>query len=476
MELRYNGSGKVYYCDNEYCCDLYLNNILGGVLLKINIRDEHRLSSYLKIPLEIDYLCGELNTGFKFALFSLHSQSVKHLISYGKTEYTYIADYILYGIGKRKDNLEQEFTRVEYTLTDILKWGEDSAFIISNDHGLYVKKECIEKVLFSNNEYTIKYLVRCSMLPIVNSDLLRDNIEIQQKGIIEICYNSKQRLHIFIKLFEKVKSLIETAIFSRINIEAMSAYSDELVDKYGENVIERKIKIYGKGIKEIEKEKKENVRQTQWLSCNELISLNSFDKYFNSHEKLAPILELLLEPLYINNISNSRIFLNAVQALETYHSRFVSNNIADFKLRIDHLVEGQTDEVKEKNINYFMANSKMFITLESRIADLLKANWKIHFDTGEISHEDFPSVIAHTRNYYIHYDEGIKTKYRILDQEELPFYTMSLLKILDYYILLELGYSEDGTEIHNKINNRWGNISKNLQILRLSKKKKIISG
>lgn len=472
MELNYSGSGKVYYYGNEYCCDLYLNNKLGGVLLKINIRDEQGLSDFLKIPLEINYLCGELNTGFKFALFNLNRQSITHLISYRKTEYTYIADYILYGIDKREDNLEQEFTKVEYTLTNVLEWGEDSAFIISDDYGLSAKKEDVAKVLFSNNEYSIKYLVRGSMLPIVNAHLLRDNIEIQQKGIIEICYNSKQKLYSFIELFEKVKSLIETAIVSRINVEAMSAYSDELVDKYGESVFERQIKIYGKDIKEIEKEKKENVRKTKWLSCNELISLNSFEKYFIKHEKLTPILELFLEPLYVNNSSNSRVFLNVVQALETYHSRFVSNDIDDFKLRIEHLVDGQEAAIKEKNKKYFIANSKSFITLESRIADLLKANWKIHFDTGEISHEDFPAVIAHTRNYYIHYDERIKAKYRILNQEELTFYTKALLKILDYYILLELGYSEDGTEIHNKINNRWGNISKDLHILRLSREEK----
>ena len=70
---------------------------------------------------------------------------------------------------------------------------------------------------------------------------------------------------------------------------------------------------------------------------------------------------------------------------------------------------------------YLLANSRTFITLESRIADLLIANWKIHFDTGEIKHMDFPAVIAHTRHYYTHYDERIK-EYK--DEKNIPFYTV----------------------------------------------------
>lgn len=66
-----------------------------------------------------------------------------------------------------------------------------------------------------------------------------------------------------------------------------------------------------------------------------------------------------------------------------------------------------------------MAKSKKYITLESRLADLIIAEFNIIFDTGDIKHFDFPKVIADTRNYYIHYDERRKTKRRVLENSEL---------------------------------------------------------
>ena len=103
------------------------------------------------------------------------------------------------------------------------------------------------------------------------------------------------------------------------------------------------------------------------------------------------------------------------------------------------------------------------------MADLLLANHKIYFDTGEIKHIDFPSVVAHTRNYYIHYDESIKVEHRVFSEEELQFYNRSLLQILEYYILLELGFSETDVGLKKRLIDRWGNISQDLEILRISR-------
>ena len=116
-----------------------------------------------------------------------------------------------------------------------------------------------------------------------------------------------------------------------------------------------------------------------------------------------------------------------------------------------------------------MANSYKFITLESRIVDLLVADFNIYFDTGDIKHLDFPNIIANTRNYYIHYDENIKKKSKILTSEELGIYTRALIYILEYYILIELGFS-NFENIKKKLNDRWGSISQTLTIRNVSEK------
>ena len=83
------------------------------------------------------------------------------------------------------------------------------------------------------------------------------------------------------------------------------------------------------------------------------------------------------------------MFLNLTQALETYHSRFVTNDLNKFKDRVKNFVKGMPENNAEEIRKFLMANSKKFITLESRIADLLYANRKIYFDTGEIKCTDF---------------------------------------------------------------------------------------
>jgi len=127
------------------------------------------------------------------------------------------------------------------------------------------------------------------------------------------------------------------------------------------------------------------------------------------------VIELYLEIIYSKTISNRRVFLNIVQALETYHFRFKTNNLSDFKERVKtKILNNRPKERIEKDESFLMANSYKFITLESRLADLLLAEFQIYFDTGDIKYYDFPNVIANTRNYYIHYDESIKERGRVL--------------------------------------------------------------
>ncbi len=78
--------------------------------------------------------------------------------------------------------------------------------------------------------------------------------------------------------------------------------------------------------------------------------------------------------------------------------------------------------------------------------------------------------MLHTRNYYIHYDERIKEKHKILTEEELNFYNRSLYQILEYYILQELGFSNSRMQ-RDKITERWGRVSQDMDTLKMSREK-----
>lgn len=336
------------------------------------------------------------------------------------------------------------------------------------DFELISRSDNVCKSIYKGRNIAINYVVYGSVLPVVEQELLKEHIDLEQHGIIEIRFEKEEKLEKFIETFKKLKRLIEIASFRKINVEKVSAYSNDIVYSLGEKIIERSIEVYGQDIQENEHSEHSRNHIWKWISLSELIAQNSFEYYFDKHEMLSPVIELFLEPLYAGNNSETRIFLNIVQALETYHSRFVTNDFDEFKRRIEKITNNFSSTKSEELRKFFMAKSKSFITLESRISDLLFANGEICFDTGEIKHCEFPAIITHTRNYYIHYDERIKENYRVLTKKELQFYNRSLLQMLEYYILVELGFS-DSSVLKRKLSERWGKVSQDMEILRISR-------
>lgn len=468
MQLPYRGSGKVYFNTKEYQCDLYYSENLGGIVIKINIVDENTIGSFLQLPLEISCLSGQLDSGFKFTLLNLIRTGMENLISYGRSVYTFHAKYLLSGV-ESGNQAAPTFHKVQYTLSNIIEWGNESAYAIGEKLEITHTADDIKKQLYSGQDLTITYIVRTSATPLVDHEVLKEKITLEQHGILEISSVSEEPLSHFDNCFMRLKRLIEIASFKKVNVEKVQAYSSNILYTIGENTIERAVDIYGKDIQEYTIEEIPASHPWKWIGLQELIDHNSFSLYFDKHEKIAPIIELFLEPFHAENFSRTRVFLNIVQALETYHSRFITNDLDEFKSRIKEMLKNISPTNAKSYHGYLLANSRTFITLESRIADLLLACWKIHFDTGEIRHMDFPAVIAHTRHYYTHYDESIKVKHKVLSEEELQFYNRSLLQILEYYILLELGFSENDVGLKRRLTERWGNVSQDLEILKISR-------
>lgn len=468
MKLPYRGSGKIYYSENEYQCDLFYKESQGGIVLRIRVEIKQPFGNYLKFPLEVSCLCGQIESGFLFTLLNLTRCGMTEHYSFGYTEYLYNADYILCGVGGNKQ-IEQTFHKICFTLSNIIAWGGETVYTVGENYELISKHENITKTIIENPDYKISYSVAGSMLPVVNYELLQEIIQLKQTGTIIIEFNNEVEFDEFNGIIKIIKSLFEISMLRKVNIEKVIGFSSEVVYTIADNDFEQKIEIYGKDIKEGKNIIDDALQRMKWISISDLINNNSFNLYFEKHEKLAPIIELFLEPMYVEGSSTTRVFLNLVQALETYHSRFITNNIDSFKARIEDIVKEIPDDRKQGWIDFLLANSNRFITLESRLADLLIGNWKIRFDTGKIRYNDFPSVIAHSRNYYIHYDEGIKDNFRVLSEEELSFYNRSLFYILEFYILQELGFSNNTIEIKKKLQERWGNIQQDIELFDISR-------
>lgn len=465
MELSYSGSGLIFYNQKEYQCNLYTNQELGGILVEISVNDE--LANFLEFPFSIKFLSGELSSGYKFSLVNCSRGKMENLISEGRSVFTYYAQYMFEGVGEKHGECIKLY-KVTFGLTDIIEWGDISGYSIGKNYGIFENKNC-EKLIFENENFDIKYVVENSMLPISLHEILKENIILKQSGNIEITFKNEETIQKFDEILKKVKRLIELSTLRIIYVNKITGLSKKIYDMYGKEKIERPIEIISSDLNK-NTAINNKVKSWKWITLSELIENNSFENYFSKYELLEPIVELYLQIIESNQMSVIRIFLNVVQALETYHSRFKANKIEDFKNRIDAIIlKNRPKEFIENDKKFLMANSKSFITLESRIADLLIADFNIYFDTGDINHIEFPNVISKTRNYYIHYDEEIKESGRVLTEKELSIYNHVMIYMLEYYLLLELGFS-DIKQIREKLNNRWGNISTTLSLIKESQK------
>ena len=153
MELYYKGSGKISYSEKEYECDLYWNKDEGGILLNI-ISKSRETGTFFKFPLEIPFLIGELSSGLKFTLLNLKRKGVHDYFSDGYTEFSFYADYTLYGVANSKSN-EQTFHKIRFTLSNIVNWGGISIYELGENSTLINKTSETTKIILKN-KYKIK--------------------------------------------------------------------------------------------------------------------------------------------------------------------------------------------------------------------------------------------------------------------------------------------------------------------------------
>lgn len=206
---------------------------------------------------------------------------------------------------------------------------------------------------------------------------------------------------------------------------------------------------YCKHIVNNENSAKKLTKHDYLFSLSELKKAN-FSQWQETSTIMEPIIELYIDSLYNQNLSISRHFLNMVQALETYHSRRIACSLQEYKKRVERLLELRPEAFRETDRKLLLDGCKNFITLRSRIADLLLADYRFHFFTGDIELLEFPQLIADTRNYYTHYNS--KQRDKVLKGEDLVTTFHILRNILEFYLLQELGFEEDF--IHERIEER----------------------
>lgn len=453
------GSWSIGNSRSDYRGDLYLNQSEGGIVLNIHIPNKKNAPmSYFKFPLDIPFISGTTNDGAKITLIDCSRISTKSII--GSEEiYVYQAKFMLQGVNFKKED-EILFSKVKINIPGIIQWGNVSNYVSSSmeSTNVLIGLEQVNAIkIYSCDEYTLSYDLSFSF---PSTSLMREEIILNQTPYLVIESKlSIKPLKWFVNIALKMKRIIEIAMGRPLGFKTMFAESPEFFWEFGEGQKHlRPIEVTH--ALTLDKSKRQyidtTVTETDFLfNLEELSREANFSCWQEIALVMEPIIELYIDDLYNKELSISRHFLNMIQALETYHSRRIcSGSLGEYKKRVERITSDRKDD-KAEAIDFLLGfsknwNNKKQVPLRYRIADLILADFKFFFYTGEIHRLDFPKIITYTRNYYTHYSLSLENK--ALKDEDLVNAYYFLKNSLEFYLLKELGFNEDF--IHNRIRKR----------------------
>lgn len=450
VTLSVTGFWKINNRGEKLAGDLYLNEEEGGVVLYIRIPNKGPIMSYLELPLEISFITGFTINGAKMTIVNCSRISTNSRIG-SEEVFGYKADFMLDGVNFNEEE-DIKFSRMSISIPKIIQWGDVSNYVrpkLEGNESSLIDLKIIEPIeIYSNENYSISYYLNFSD----PFELMKEEIILKQIPYLIIDVQTIQRIEWFVEVANQMKQLIEIAIgvplsYGSMTVETPNVYYElEDNEKYNRSL---RVIHYCKHIVNNENSAKKLTKHDYLFSLSELKKAN-FSQWQETSTIMEPIIELYIDSLYNQNLSISRHFLNMVQALETYHSRRIACSLQEYKKRVERLLELRPEAFRETDRKLLLDGCKNFITLRSRIADLLLADYRFHFFTGDIELLEFPQLIADTRNYYTHYNS--KQRDKVLKGEDLVTTFHILRNILEFYLLQELGFEEDF--IHERIEER----------------------
>ncbi|AKG05349.1 hypothetical protein AAV35_011545 [Salimicrobium jeotgali] len=434
------GYWKINNIGEKYTGDLYLNKEEGGILLYIRIPNNGPIMSYLELPLEIPFITGTTINGAEITLVNCSRISTNSRVG-SEEVFGYNAQFMFNGVSFNKEE-DIKFSKMTICIPGIIEWGDVSNYISPDldKEGSLIDLKIVEPVrIYSNENYSISYYLTFSN----PFHLMKEEITLKQTPHLIIETQPIQTIEWFIKTANQMKRLIEIAVGVPLNYGSMIVENPEVYYEFDDDEKRiRPLEVFHayKHALSTKNSTKKIIKHDYLFSLSELRQAN-FSQWQEIAAIMEPIIELYIDSLYNHNLSISRHFLNMVQALETYHSRRIAYSLHDYKKRVEELVQLRPTPLRKQDREFLLDGSKGFVILRSRLADLLLADYRFVFHTGDFKLVEFPQLIATTRNYYTHYNEKLEDK--ILKGEDLIIAFHILRNILEFYLLKELGFEED---------------------------------
>lgn len=174
-------------------------------------------------------------------------------------------------------------------------------------------------------------------------------------------------------------------------------------------------------------------------TLSELSGVGAISSWYNQYDLLEPIINLYLIGIRGSAPSAETLFLNLVQGLETFHSRFIEDRYANYEKHVRKMIGDALDW--ESFLLKDIARKRGGVSLHDRIAYLIFDNGTLPFFSALYDIDPYTDKVVATRNYLTHYSRHRKNN--SFSPEELPYVNSELMALIEYHVLLVIGLSRD---------------------------------
>lgn len=419
-------AGAFNISGEEIAGELIYNKENGVILLNLvkRLTDTPIGSSYGNL----DIITGVLNSGTTVTLF--HNRCTQNQTQLFQTQHlVYAAEY---SIWSKREATNVKYNKLECVLENALDWSGLSTIDTSDLSEIKFKvNENLNTYHWFGSKITFSTSLNCELFGFPR----KEESMVAEHLVVSIETEEKQDTSSFIAIRNKVISLISFAIRDNVNIEEQYLYDYDDCYQVGEHTDYFKHYLY---TSEHRLSIHNSSRREYNFTLAQLMPEKDIKRELNL---LEPIFNLYLSLFKYTDMPPEMVFLNVVQALETFHARFFYEDSKDkyVKSVIERFGSWKNfpdieklllcDTQKDENCKY--------IILVSRLNDLLIGKYDGLFWDYYATDAGFAQTVADTRHYYTHYGKSKEKK--ALKGDKLNDAICILALLLEYYVCLQLG-------------------------------------
>lgn len=445
-----NGDWYIPETNETIAGTLYINKVQKKILLQLTkVATEDDFIGEIKVHGRTDIIKGTIDTGGKILLYDCIIGGQNNCL--GQRTTVSVSAKVAFWNLDIEGKEELVFPKVIIDFGEIIDWTELCSFNweFKDDY----RDEKLEWNYDSDIEFEINSNIRLRIVPHLGSksigNITTKKVTIEQAVYMQLEYQKAVCWDDIVRDIQILSQLLTLGMNKAIYIEEIWYLHKSNIDERG--FISKRDVFLG--------DAKAGMHQAGgWmyylfalsdLTGNDYLCLKN---WYSKYDLLGSIVELYETAYNYPGISSEMLFLNLTQALETYHARFVSNNLEKYIKLVDNFLRESyklTDDVEfdEHILSYrrvFIAQDEKksrSITLKSRLGYLFLARFEIIFEYLDYKMKEFIQKVVDTRNYYTHY--SIDKKEKIFPNHQLPYVNGILLGILQYYILREIGIEDE---------------------------------